>query len=86
MSVVAVTLYSKPECALCDRLLEDLAWLGEQVPLAVETRDIREDAATEERFRYLIPVLEVDGVLHYPPHDLLGLRRVLEDASRAGVR
>lgn len=86
MSTVAVILYTKPDCSLCDRLKDDLAWLGEQVPLAVEERNILNDHETTQRLRDLIPVLEIDGALYYPPHDLLAVRRVVEAASRATAR
>lgn len=83
MSAVTVILYTKPDCALCDRLKEDLAWLGEQRPLQVEERNILEDAEAAHRFRYLIPVVEIDGVVYYPPHDLLQLGRALDTAGAA---
>jgi hypothetical protein len=86
MSTVVVTLYSKPDCSLCDRLKDDLAWVGEQVPLTVEERNLLEDAETAQRLGSLIPVLEIDGALYYPPHDLLVLRRVIETAGRVATR
>lgn len=59
-----VTLYAKAGCHLCDEArayLEDaLADLDEELDLR-ET-DIRRDPELFERYRYRIPVIEVDGV------------------------
>jgi len=78
-----VLVYTKSDCPLCDRLLDDLAWLQEQIGFAVELRDIAADPAAEARFRYLVPVLEVGGALYYPPHDALHLHHHLTAAARA---
>ena len=59
-----VTLYAKAGCHLCDEArayLEDaLADLDQELDLR-ET-DIRLDPALFERYRYRIPIIEVDGV------------------------
>jgi glutaredoxin len=59
-----VTLYAKAGCHLCDEArasLEDaLADLDQNLDLR-ET-DIRHDPALFERYRYRIPVIEVDGI------------------------
>jgi len=59
-----VTLYAKAGCHLCDEArasLEDaLADLDHDLDLR-ET-DIRHDPALFERYRYRIPVIEVDGI------------------------
>ncbi|HET9110928.1 MAG TPA: glutaredoxin family protein [Ktedonobacterales bacterium] len=59
-----VTLYAKAGCHLCDEArayLDDaLADLDQELDLR-ET-DIRLDPALFERYRYRIPVIEVDGV------------------------
>ena len=78
-----VVVYTKSDCSLCDRLLDDLAWLQKQLDFAVEVRDIAADPVAEERFRYLIPVLEVGGALYYPPHDALQLQHHLTAAAHA---
>ena len=55
-----LTLYSRPECELCDRLL------GELVPLLggraeVEIVDISEDPALLLEYGWRIPVLSAEG-------------------------
>lgn len=81
-----VVVWSKPACPLCDEALADLAALVRDLPHTVETRNILDDPSAFERFRNLIPVVEVNGgPLHFPPHDWLSLRTALlaaRDASR----
>ncbi|MCB0074269.1 MAG: glutaredoxin family protein [Caldilineaceae bacterium] len=64
-----VTLWSKPDCPLCDELKADLLAMQEEIGFSLEERNIQEDAAAWARFQYLIPVLDIaDGPLLYPPH------------------
>ncbi len=76
-----VTLYTKPNCSLCEILQGDLVWLQRQISFIVKVQDISTDAALTEQFKYLVPVLEIAGVLYYPPHDLLQLQRALLTAA-----
>ncbi len=67
---MTVTLYSRPGCHLCDELKDDLADLERLVPFHLVERNIEDDPALLNRFRYLIPVLDVEGgSLLFPPHD-----------------
>jgi len=78
-----LTLYTKPDCHLCDELKRDLADLRSEFGFALTERNILEDAALEQQFQYLIPVLEIEGrTLLYPPHDWLALRNALRAAER----
>jgi glutaredoxin len=64
-----LTLYSKPDCPLCDELKADLDVLREQFEFILEERDIEVDSVLFERYRYLIPVLDIEGgPILYPPH------------------
>lgn len=72
-----VTLYAKAGCHLCDEArayLED-ALADLDLRLDLRETDIRRDPALFERYRYRIPVVEVDGV-----ERLEG--RITEDAVR----
>lgn len=80
-----VTVYSKPNCSLCDDLLDDLKWLQGELDFTVESQDISNDAVLKEKFQYLIPVLEIAGVLYNPPHDLLKTRQRIIAAVRDGA-
>ena len=62
-------LYSKPACCLCDELKRDLLTLQPEFGFVLEEHNIEEEAESFARFRYLIPVLEIEGgELLYPPH------------------
>jgi hypothetical protein len=76
-----LTLYTKPGCHLCSDLKADLLRLRQEVDFTLIERNIEEDPADWERFRYLIPVLEIEeGSLLYPPHTLPTLRQALRTA------
>jgi hypothetical protein len=80
---VRVTLYSRPGCHLCDELKHDLAELQASLDFHVIEHDIDQDPEAFARFRYLIPVLDVeDGPLLYPPHDWLTLMQSIQKAQR----
>ena len=65
-----VTLYSKLECGLCEELKEVLAHLQKEIEFEVKEQNIEHDPVNYERFRYLIPVLDIEGgQFLYPPHD-----------------
>ena len=82
---VQVTLYSKPNCSLCDDLLADLAWLQRELNFTVTSHNINDHAALHEKFQYFVPVLEIDGTLYNPPHDILKTRQRIKDAARNGI-
>lgn len=73
-SGLRVTLYSKPDCHLCETLKADLLAMQAALGFTLIERNIEEDPDDFLRFRYLIPVLDIEtGVvaanrLLYPPH------------------
>ena len=77
-----VTLYSRPGCHLCDDLKAALAALESDIAFTLVERNIEDDPADMDRYRYLIPVLDIEnGPLLYPPHDWA----VLVDALHAAA-
>ncbi len=59
---IAVTLWGKPDCSLCDKAEAILGRLKRDFPLVVTKRDITQDPEAFARFRYVIPVVELaDG-------------------------
>jgi glutaredoxin len=56
-----VTLYSKPDCPLCDEAREVLARVRERSPFDLDEIDITGDLELEARYRERIPVVAVDG-------------------------
>jgi hypothetical protein len=67
---------------LCEYLKADLLAMQAEIGFALAERNIEEDAALFNRFRYLIPVLEIDGgELLYPPHTAYGIYQTLRTAQ-----
>ena len=60
-AVPQLTLYTKPDCHLCEEALATLERLGRRYPHALQTVDITSDPSLLERFRYRIPVLVIGG-------------------------
>jgi len=61
--VVALTIYSRPGCHLCDEMKAIVHRVADAAkpPLAVEEIDISTDPDLEARYGLEIPVLLVDG-------------------------
>jgi hypothetical protein len=59
--VPGITLYGKPECHLCDEAEERLEDLSRQIGSTYRKVDILSSPALFERFRYRIPVIEIEG-------------------------
>ena len=56
-----VTIYSKPDCHLCDRAKEVVERCKEKVDFTLEAIDISQDAELLARYRQDIPVILLDG-------------------------
>jgi len=83
-SPLALTLYGKPGCHLCDDLRAMLDELRGELDFTLVERNIEDDADDFARFRYTIPVLDVAGRSPlYPPHDAVRVRQALLAAGRA---
>ena len=59
--MIALLLYSRPGCHLCDDMKAVIARVARSVPLTLEEIDISGDADLEARYGVEIPVLMVDG-------------------------
>jgi glutaredoxin len=59
--VIAVTIYSRQGCHLCDQMKAVVERVGRSVAIAVEEIDISTDPALEARYGTDIPVLLVGG-------------------------
>lgn len=82
-----VTVYSKPNCPLCDDCKAELRDLQAEFGLVLEERNILDDPALFARFRHLIPVVEIaGGSLLYPPHDRHSLWSALHGVNEERVR
>ena len=56
-AALRLTLYGRSYCHLCDEMLAALAPLRGEFGFAVDVVDVDSDAALEQRFGVLVPVL-----------------------------
>jgi hypothetical protein len=78
-----VVLYSKPACPLCDELKQNLLTFQHELGFELVERNILENDDDFVRYRYLIPVLDIEGgALLYPPHHWDVVRDALHSAAR----
>lgn len=59
--MVNVTVYSKKDCHLCDIAKETLLKIQQKLPFSLNEIDIEKDKTAFEKYKYLIPVIEIDG-------------------------
>ena len=61
--MIALTLYSRPGCHLCDEMKAVIARVVRELetPVAIDEVDISTDADLETRYGLEIPVLLIDG-------------------------
>ncbi len=54
-------VYSKKNCHLCDIAKEQLLKLQRELMFSITEVDIEKDSEAFEKYKYLIPVVEIDG-------------------------
>jgi glutaredoxin len=59
--VALITIYSKPDCHLCDRAKEVIDRCRSKVEFVVEVVDISQNPELLQRYRHDIPVILLDG-------------------------
>ena len=59
--MLMLTLYSRPDCCLCEEMKAVLAQVRQSILFDLEEIDISPDPALETRFGQEIPVLFVNG-------------------------
>lgn len=78
-----VILYSKPECPLCEEVKADLLSMQPELGFALFERNIEEDPELFARFRYFIPVVDIEQhPLLYPPHTWQSIYNALREAQQ----
>jgi glutaredoxin len=58
---VRITLYTKPDCHLCEQALDALRALQAELPFELHLRDITTDEALHRAYFERIPVVALDG-------------------------
>lgn len=56
-----LTIYSKKDCHLCEIAKEKLLDINNEIPFSIEEIDIEKDKTLFEKYKYLIPVIEMNG-------------------------
>lgn len=84
--MVKVTIYSRPDCHLCEIARGRVENVRREVGFEVEEVDIRSDPVLMERYGERIPVVAVEGeeVCVYRVSEKLLKRRVLEARAQKG--
>ncbi|MES1246655.1 MAG: glutaredoxin family protein [Actinomycetota bacterium] len=84
-STPEVTVYHADGCHLCERALEQVRQLRDELGYTLREVDITGDDALEAAYRMWIPVVEVDGrrVFTYYVHDDALRRAVAQAASES---
>ena len=59
--MIALTLYSRPGCHLCDQMKDVVKRVARSIPLQLEEIDISTSRELEDRYGLEIPVLLVEG-------------------------
>ncbi len=59
--MVNITIYSKKNCHLCGIARETLLKIRKEFPFSLIEVDIEKDKKIFEKYKYLIPVIEIDG-------------------------
>lgn len=78
--MIRVTLYTKPDCSLCDTAREALAFLQAEHPHQLVEVNIEGDPALEKRFGESIPVVQAGPYLLKAPFEERDLRVALAAA------
>ncbi|MBI2863299.1 MAG: glutaredoxin family protein [Chloroflexi bacterium] len=83
---IEVRFYTKDGCHLCEEARQMLTAIADEVSLAITEVDITRDPKVYERFKYAIPVIEVDGaVLIGGRFSLADLREALAEVAERGT-
>ena len=67
-----VKFYSRPNCELCTKGMQQLKLVQEDVPFQIDVINIEQDDALHEKYMVMIPVVEYKntivqyGLLDYP--------------------
>lgn len=60
--MATVTFYSKPNCPLCDKALEQIELARRQIPFDFVEVNILSDPEIYQRYKHDIPVVQINGV------------------------
>jgi glutaredoxin len=87
--VIKVVVYTKDGCHLCENVIEELRKLSAIHPLKIASVDIMANEDLFQRYKEMIPVVEIDGRVRLGGTTLanrLTLSTVLQNALRQANR
>ncbi len=67
-SIPEITIYHAPGCHLCERALEQLHALKDELGFRLVAVDITGDEGLEAEYRAWLPVVEIDGRRRFTYH------------------
>lgn len=78
--MVTLTLYTKPDCCLCERALKVLRVVQSDLAFRIEQKDITESYELERAYFDRIPVVDMDGeeLFEYTVDEVTLRERLLE--------
>ena len=79
-----VIVYTKEGCHLCERVIKVLGKLASEQSFEIATQDITTSQELFERYKFVIPVLEIDGKVRLGGSSLAN-PNTLEDILRKAV-
>lgn len=56
-----ITIYSKKGCHLCEVAMQKLLEIRQEFPFSLTEIDIENNDELFQKYKYLIPVIEIDG-------------------------
>lgn len=81
--MLKLTLYSKKDCHLCDIAKNELDDLRNEIAFSINEVDIEKDRESFEKYKHLIPVIEIDGKLIFTGRiDWVKLKNALRQKPR----
>ncbi len=81
-NIPTVTLYTKEPCPLCDVVKDQLSAMQATYPHKLQEIDITQDHALYARYRFIIPVLDINGRVLQAPITQLDLIDALQKANK----
>ena len=79
--MLSVLLYTKTDCGLCDEVKEALAALQDTFPHQLTEVDITLDTAVYEKYKFIIPVVEIGATQLQAPISRQELVSTLQAAA-----
>ncbi|MCC6606968.1 MAG: glutaredoxin family protein [Anaerolineae bacterium] len=80
--MITVTLFTKPGCGLCDEVKAELDALQPLFPHQLSQVDISQESALFEKYRYIIPVVQIGNVELMAPITAVQLQQTLAEISQ----